>query len=97
MFSVIDLASRADLVVVITEADKLSKDAQHALRRIMEKYMANCRYILVCNSTNKVIGPLRSRCLGIRVSAPTHTEVGCLAYTARPHHSAIRSTTYCTT
>ena len=40
-------------VVVITEADKLSKDAQHALRRIMEKYMGNCRYVLCCNSTNK--------------------------------------------
>jgi thiamine phosphate synthase YjbQ (UPF0047 family) len=44
----------ASAVVVITEADKLSRDAQHALRRIMEKYMANCRYILICNSTNKV-------------------------------------------
>ncbi len=62
-------------MVVITEADKLSKDAQHALRRIMEKYMGNCRYILCCNSTNKVISPLRSRCLSIRVAAPTIQEV----------------------
>ena len=75
------------IVVVITEADKLSKDAQHALRRIMEKYMANCRYILVCNSTNKVIGPLRSRCLGIRVSAPSHTEVCCYCISLLSHQS----------
>jgi hypothetical protein len=61
--------------VVITEADKLSKDAQHALRRIMEKYMSNCRYILCCNITKKGIFPLRSRCLSVRVAAPSLQEV----------------------
>ena len=62
-------------VVVINEADKLSKSAQHALRRIMEKYTASCRYFLCCNNSSKVIGAIRSRCLGIRVSAPTHEEI----------------------
>eukprot|EP00037_Helgoeca_nana_P016551 m.155682 g.155682 ORF g.155682 m.155682 type:complete len:357 (+) comp23579_c0_seq1:33-1103(+) len=62
-------------VVVISEADKLTKDAQHALRRIMEKYMSNCRYILCCNNSSKVIGAIRSRCLGVRVAAPSIDEV----------------------
>jgi len=62
-------------VVVLNEVDRLSKEAQHALRRTMEKYMSSCRLILCCNSTCKVIEPVRSRCLAIRVPAPTFEEV----------------------
>lgn len=64
------------LVIVIVEADKLTRDAQHALRRTMEKYISSCRLILCCNSTSRVIPAVRSRCLAIRVAAPTIDEVG---------------------
>lgn len=63
-------------VVIINEADLLSRDAQSALRRTMEKFTANLRVILCANSTSKIIGPIRSRCLLLRVGAPSEEEVG---------------------
>lgn len=62
-------------VIVLSEVDELTKDAQHALRRTMEKYVATCRIILCVNSTARVIPAIRSRCLGIRVSAPSNEEI----------------------
>ena len=62
-------------VVVLHQVDRLSKQAQAALRRTMEKYAVTCRLILCCDSPSKLIAPLRSRCLGIRVAAPCEDEV----------------------
>ncbi|KII85150.1 hypothetical protein PLICRDRAFT_45294 [Plicaturopsis crispa FD-325 SS-3] len=62
-------------VVIINEADSLSRDAQAALRRTMEKYMANMRIILCANSTSKLIAPIKSRCLLMRVAAPSPEEM----------------------
>jgi len=62
-------------VVVLNQVDRLSKQAQAALRRTMEKYAVTCRLILCCDSPSKLIAPLRSRCLGIRVAAPDEDEI----------------------
>ena len=47
----------------------------------MEKYSSSCRLILICNNPSKVIDPVRSRCLGIRVAAPSHDEVAAVLKT----------------
>ncbi|KAI8907836.1 P-loop containing nucleoside triphosphate hydrolase protein [Gorgonomyces haynaldii] len=62
-------------IVVFNEAEGMSRDAQAGLRRTMEKYAKNIRIILCCNSTSKIIPPIRSRCLGIRIGAPNTNEI----------------------
>ncbi|XP_001951302.1 replication factor C subunit 3 [Acyrthosiphon pisum] len=62
-------------VILLTEVDRLTKEAQQALRRTMEKYMATCRIILCANSIGQVIPAIRSRCLAVRVPAPTHEDI----------------------
>lgn len=72
----VDLNARQRFkVVVINEADHLTRDAQAALRRTMEKYSPNLRLILLANSTANIIAPIRSRTLLVRVAAPTEVEI----------------------
>ena len=72
----VDQAARQRFkVVVINEADHLTRDAQAALRRTMEKYSPNLRLILLANSTANIIAPIRSRTLLVRVAAPNEDEV----------------------
>ena len=58
-------------VLLLNEVDRLSKEAQHGLRRTMEKYSSACRLILICTSVSKVLDAVRSRCLPVRVAAPS--------------------------
>uniref|UniRef100_A0A1X7TWA2 AAA+ ATPase domain-containing protein n=1 Tax=Amphimedon queenslandica TaxID=400682 RepID=A0A1X7TWA2_AMPQE len=71
----LDTSHKDFKVVVLTEVDRLTKDAQHALRHTMELYTGTCRLILVCNSTSKLIPAIKSRCLAVRVPAPTIDEI----------------------
>ena len=49
-------------ICLLDEMDGMTKDAQNALKRIMERYSSNIRFIITCNDKSKIIHPLQSRC-----------------------------------
>jgi len=63
--------------VIIRHAEKLSNDAQQSLRRTLERRIHKCRFIFIINTQNRggLIPPLKSRCIRIRMSAPSKQEM----------------------
>ncbi len=62
-------------ILFLYEADSLTSDAQSALRRTMERYSNNCRFILSCNYSAKLIDAIQSRCAIFRFSGLEDKEV----------------------
>ena len=49
-------------IIHLDELDGMTPDAQNALKRIMERYAHNVRFIITANDRSKIIYPLQSRC-----------------------------------
>lgn len=49
-------------IIMLDEMDGMTSDAQNALKRIMERYANNVRFIITCNDKSKIIFALQSRC-----------------------------------
>ncbi len=55
-------------IIVLHGVEELPRQTQYILRGNFEMIMKNCRVILLTKNINKLIEPLQSRCLDIRIA-----------------------------
>merc|ERR1719408_342457 len=62
-------------LVILDEADNMTQTAQFALRRMIEQYAPNARFILICNYSSKIIPALQSRCTKLRFAPLSEEQI----------------------
>ena len=56
-------------LVILDEADNITKKAQNTLCNLMETYIKTTKFVLTCNDYNKLVEGIQTRCLIIRYNS----------------------------
>lgn len=73
--STVSLMGDERKAVILDEADYLTAVTQAALRNFMEDFSSNCAFIMTCNSPNRIIDALKSRCSVTEFTIPNTERV----------------------
>ena len=62
-------------VIVLNEAENISKQAQAALRELIEQVESRCKFILMTNDLSKIDDAIKSRCPPVKITNPPMNDI----------------------
>jgi len=62
-------------IIILDEAEAMTKDAQSALRKVMEDYMDIARFCFICNNIHQIIDPINSRCMKLKFKTIQNVDI----------------------